>query len=95
MLGEEYVSLEPMVKIVKVDGSSFAGRHPLDTPLRGRADALVVALERGDAVVVEFDDAFRIAAGDALFLCGAPDALDACFAAFPEIRLRHVAATAT
>ncbi len=92
MLGEEYVSLEPMVKIVKVDGSSFAGRHPLDTSLRGRSDVLVVALERDDEVVVEFDDEFRVAAGDALFLCGAPDALDACFEAFPEIRLRHVAA---
>lgn len=56
MLGDEYVSLEPMVKIVKVDGSSSSGRHPLDTSQRGRADAL-----------------------------------DACFVAFPEIRLRHPA----
>jgi voltage-gated potassium channel len=88
MLGEEYVSLEPTVKIVKVDGSSFAGQHPLHTGLRGRADVLVVALERGTAVVVEFGDDLRIAAGDALFLCGAPDAFDACFAEFPELRPR-------
>jgi voltage-gated potassium channel len=86
MLGEEYVSLEPTVKVVKVDGSSFAGQHPLRTGLRERADVLVVALERGDTVVVEFSDDFRIVAGDALFLCGAPDALEACFTECPELR---------
>jgi voltage-gated potassium channel len=94
MLGEEYVSLEPTVKVVKVDGSSFAGQHPLHTALRGRADVLVVALERGSAVVVEFGDAYRIAAGDALFLCGAPAALDASFSEFPDLRPRPPARSA-
>ena len=89
MLGEEYVSLEPTVKIVKVDGSSFAGQHPLRTGLRERVDVLVVALERGTTVVVEFSDDFRIVAGDALFLCGAPDALEACFIECPELRSRN------
>jgi Trk K+ transport system NAD-binding subunit len=91
MLGEEYVSLEPTVKIVKADGSSFAGQHPLRTGLRGRADVLVVALERDATVVVEFTDEFRIAAGDALFLCGAPGALDDCFTECPELRPRQPA----
>ncbi|HUJ87645.1 MAG TPA: NAD-binding protein [Burkholderiales bacterium] len=91
MLGEEYVSLEPTVKIVRVDGSAFAGQHPLQTSLRGRADVLVVALERAGAVVVEFSDEFRIAPGDALYLCGAPAALDACFAQFPLLRARPAA----
>ncbi len=88
MLGEEYVSLEPTVKIVKVDGSSLAGQHPLRTGLRGRADVLVVALERESAVVVEFTDEFHILAGDALFLCGAPDALAVCLTEFPQLRPR-------
>jgi voltage-gated potassium channel len=88
MLGEEYVNIEPTVKIIKVDGSSFAGRHPLHTALRGRGDVLVVALERGEEVVVEFGADFRVAAGDALYLCGAPDALDACCVQYPELRQR-------
>ncbi len=91
MLGEEYVSLEPGVKIVKVDGSSFAGEHPLETRMCSRSDVLVVALERGDEVIVEFGDDFKVAAGDALFLCGAPGALDGCLAEFPEIRPRRPA----
>ncbi len=86
MLGEEYVSLEPTVKIIKVDGSSLAGQHPLRSSLRGRTDVLVVALGRNAAVVVEFADEFRIEAGDELFLCGAPAALDACFSEFPQLR---------
>lgn len=88
MLGEEYVSLEASVKIVKVDGSSFAGEHPLHTRLRARDDVLVVALERGDDVVVQFAEDFRIKAGDALFLCGASEVLETCFIECPELRLR-------
>jgi Trk K+ transport system NAD-binding subunit len=86
MLGEDYVSLEPMVKIVKVDGTPLAGRHPRYIGQRGCTDVLVVALERGTAVVAEFNDEFRIEAGDCLFLCGAPATLDTCFAGFPELR---------
>ena len=95
MLGEEYVSLEPGVKIVKVDGSAFAGQHPLATRMRNRSDVLVVALERDHQVIVEFDDDFKLADGDALFLCGAPAALDACLAVHPEIRPRRPADSAT
>ncbi len=92
MLGEDYVSLEPMVKIVKVDGTSLAGQHPRCIGQRGCADVLVVALERGETVVAEFDDAFRIEAGDALYLCGDPGALDVCFTGLPDIRPRPPAA---
>jgi hypothetical protein len=53
---------------------------------RGRAEVLVIALEWSDQVMVEFNDNYRIAVGDALYLCGAPDALDACFARFPKLR---------
>jgi voltage-gated potassium channel len=89
MLGEEYISLEASVKIVKVDGSSFAGEHPLRTGLRGHDDVLVVALERGDTVIVQFNEDLRIEAGDALFLCGASDAIESCFSDCPELRLRN------
>jgi Trk K+ transport system NAD-binding subunit len=92
MLGEEYVSLEPTVKIVKVDGTSLTGQHPLRSSLRGRTDVRVVALERGPAVMVEFADGFQIEAGDAVFLCGAPGGLESCFIEFPDLRPRPPAA---
>jgi Trk K+ transport system NAD-binding subunit len=88
LLGEEYVSVEPMVKIVKVDGSPFTGEHPLHTGLRDSALVLVVALQRDDMIVVDFSEACRIQEGDALYLCGPPDALEDCFRAFPDLLLR-------
>jgi len=45
-------------------------------------------LERGNAVLTEFGDELRIETGDAMFLCGAPDALDACLGEFPQLRPR-------
>jgi len=95
MLGEDYVSLEPMVEIVKVDGTTIAGRHPRYIGQRGCADVLVVALERGPTVVTEFDETFRVAAGDDLFLCGAPGALEACFTEFPTLRPQPPRSTET
>ncbi len=88
MLGETYVSLEPTVKVVGIDASSLAGRHPLQTGIRERCGALVVALERDGKLIVEFDEEERLAPGDALFLCGAPEALEDCFDAFPALRPR-------
>ncbi len=88
MLGEKYVSLEPSVKIVRVDASAFVGQRPLEVGIRERSGALVVALERDREVLVEFEDDLHIAPGDNLFLCGAPDTLDACFDAFPALRPR-------
>lgn len=86
MLGEDYVSLEPMVKIIKVDASSLSGHHPLTSGIRECSGALVVALERAGEVLVDFPEDLRIAAGDALYLCAAPDALETCFTALPELR---------
>jgi len=90
LLGEEYVSLEPTLKVLKVDGAPFVGEHPLRTKLQKRDGLLVVALERNGSVVGEFGDALRIEAGDALFLCGAPDTLDACLNDVPRLRPRAV-----
>lgn len=88
MLGEEYVSLEPTLKVITADGSPFIGEHPLRTKLQKREGVLVVALERETSVVAEFGDDLRIEPGDTLFLCGAPDAIEACLTDFPQMRTR-------
>ncbi|MHB1240875.1 MAG: potassium channel family protein [Gammaproteobacteria bacterium] len=91
LLGEKYVSLEPTVRVVKIDASSLVGQHPLAAGIRERSGALVVALERERQVLVEFGEDLRIVPGDTLFLCGGPDTLDACFDAFPALRPRSPA----
>lgn len=78
VLGEDYVSVEPSVTLRKVEAAAFAGRHPLGLGLREAVGCQVVALSRGARLVVEFPEGFVIEPGDALFLCGSPDALDAC-----------------
>jgi voltage-gated potassium channel len=76
LLGEEYMDLEQGLKLARVLPSRLAGGHPLDSPeLRGRA-CQVVAIERGKELIVEFPPDFRIGEQDAVYLAGAPEAVD-------------------
>jgi len=84
LLGEEYVSVEPRLKIVKANAVEMVGEHPWQAGLRERTGCHMVAVERKGKVHVEFDDKFRIERGDSLYLCGMPEALDNFFAQFPQ-----------
>jgi len=84
LIGEEYVSVEPQLKIVKVRPDRLLGEHPWRASMRERTGCHFVAVERADTVHVEFKDDFRIQQGDALYLCGTPDAMDDFFDKFPE-----------
>jgi len=84
LIGEDYVSVEPQLKIVKVKPAAFVGEHPWRAGVRERSGCHLVAVERTDTVYVEFADDFRIEQGDALYLCGTPDALDDFFNQFSE-----------
>ena len=41
-----------------------------------KSGAAIIAIKRGTEVFTEFDDAFIIAAGDALFICGTASSLE-------------------
>lgn len=82
LLGEEYIELEQGLKLVKLGASGLTGRHPLRAGVRERTGCEVVAVERGEEVVVEFPDEFCIEAEDTVFLAGPPQALDAYYTAF-------------
>ena len=47
-----------------------------DLRVRERTGAAVVAVERGDRVFVEFDNAFMVQSDDTLFICGTPECLE-------------------
>ena len=83
LIGEEYVSVEPQLKIVKINPAGLAGEHPWRTSIREQTRCHLVAVERAGTVHVEFKDDFRIEQGDALYLCGMPEALDDFFNQFP------------
>ncbi len=83
LLGEDYVSVEPGLKVVRMGAAGFVGDHPWHSRLREETGCQIVAVGRGEQVQVEFEPQFSIAAGDYLYLCGPADALDAYCAAHP------------
>ncbi|WP_308240185.1 potassium channel family protein [Candidatus Accumulibacter contiguus] len=74
--GEQAVAVEHRLKFIRVVAGLLAGGHPWRDQVRERTGAVVVAVERGDRVLVEFDDAFMVRPDDTLFVCGTPDSLE-------------------
>jgi Trk K+ transport system NAD-binding subunit len=70
LLGQEAVSVDPQLKVLKVTAGRLAGRHPAEMGVRQRTGASVVAVERGEEVLVEFGPDFRFQAEDAVYVCG-------------------------
>lgn len=70
LLEEQIVPVENRIKFSRLGAGTLVGQHPWQCEAIERTGAKVVAVERRGEVVVEFDDAFRVEANDALFVCG-------------------------
>ena len=70
MLDEQAIPVENRIKISRLSAGTLCGAHPWHSEELERTGAKVVAVERGQEVIIEFDDDFRLQAGDALFVCG-------------------------
>jgi K+/H+ antiporter YhaU regulatory subunit KhtT len=75
LLGQEAVAVDPQLKILKVSSGGLAGHHPADLRIRERTGCSVVAVERGDQVLVELGADFRFAPDDTLYVCGSSEAV--------------------
>lgn len=75
LLGEEAVSVDPHLKVLRVPAEGLAGRHPADLRIRERTGCSVVAVERGEAALVEFGPDFRFEAGDTVYVSGSSEAV--------------------
>lgn len=75
LLGEEAFLIDPQLKVLKVPPAGLAGRHPAELGIRERTGCSVVAVERGDQVLVEFGPDFRFQDDDALYVCGSHGAV--------------------
>ena len=76
LLGEQAVAVEQRLKFVRLAAGALVGLHPWRARVRERTGAAVVAVERGQEVFVEFNDAFRVRPDDVLFVCGTLGSLD-------------------
>jgi Trk K+ transport system NAD-binding subunit len=75
LLGQESVAVDPQLKILKIVPDGLAGRHPATLAIRERTGCSVVAVERGDDVLVEFPPEFRFKPDDAVYICGSGNAV--------------------
>jgi Trk K+ transport system NAD-binding subunit len=75
LLGQESVAVDPQLKILKIVPDGLAGRHPAALAIRERTGCSVVAVERGEDVLVEFPAEFRFRPDDAIYICGSGGAV--------------------
>ncbi len=86
VLGET-VSLQPRIKLVKIHTGRLAGRNPLAARIRERTGCTVVAVERGEEILMDFPPSFALSADDALYICGTTNAVSRFHERFSAARL--------
>jgi Trk K+ transport system NAD-binding subunit len=84
LLGEEFVDVEPELRVSRVLAHGLAGQHPWRLEAMERSGCKVVALARGSKVMVSFNDDFELQEDDELFVCGSPDSIDHYLEVFPK-----------
>jgi len=84
LLGKESVAVDPELRVVKVTARGLEGRRPAELAVRETTGCSVVAVERGDELLVEFGDEFRFQTGDAIFICGSSEAAQKYNEVYPQ-----------
>ena len=83
----EMVSLQPRIKLVRVDAGRLAGKNPVAERIRERTGCTIVAVERNGQVAMDFPASFRLSSDDVLYICGTTDAVVRYHEEFPASRL--------
>lgn len=86
LLGQSAVSLEGKIKIVATAAGNFVGRPLLKHWIRDRTGCSVVAVERDEGIIVDFDETFEVRDGDIVYLSGTNETIQAYFQLFPATR---------
>jgi Trk K+ transport system NAD-binding subunit len=84
LLGKESVTVDPELQVVKVSMRGLENHHPKRGDLREKTGCSVVAVERGDELLVEFGADFVFQRGDAVYICGSAEATQKFDALFPQ-----------
>ena len=84
LLGKESVAVDSDLQVVKVSTRGLENHHPKQNDLREKSGCAVVAVERGDTLLVEFGAEFKFQTGDAIYVCGGADALQKFHQLFPR-----------
>ena len=84
LLGKESVAVDPELRIAKVSASGLEKHHPKHGDLCAKTGCTVVAVERGEALIVEFGADFIVQPGDAVYICGTAEATQKFYDLFPQ-----------
>jgi len=84
LLGQESISVDPQLKVLRVSARGLAGHHPSALAIRERSGTSIVAVERGEDLLVDFDAGFRFEEGDAVYVCGSEEATSRYLRLFPQ-----------
>ena len=82
ILDQESISVEPGLRVSSLPTAKIAGRALGELSLRKRSGCSIVAIERGEDLLVQLDESTRIEAGDRLFVCGATESIRKAAALF-------------
>lgn len=75
LLLEEAVEVDADLKVRQVSAERLAGSHPVQLRIREKTKCSVVAVERGEQVLVQFDPEFRFEHDDVVYISGSADAV--------------------
>ena len=84
LLGKESVAVDPELRVVKVSTRGLEKFHPKQSELREKTGCTVVAIERGEELLVEFPAEFKFATNDAVYICGSAEAAQKFYEIFPQ-----------
>ncbi len=70
LLRQEAIAVDSQLRVLKASAARLAGRHPRKLDVRQKTGCSIVAVERGDDLIVEFDSDFRFGDNDLVYVCG-------------------------
>ena len=82
LLGKESVAVDPELRVIKV--STRGLEHLKQNDLREKTGCSIVAVERGEDLLVEFGAEFKFRSGDAVYVCGSVEATQKFYHQFPQ-----------
>jgi Trk K+ transport system NAD-binding subunit len=84
LLGQETISVDPRLKVMKVSSEELTDAHPAELGIRERTGVSVVAVERGDKLIFEFGPDFKFKSVDVVYVCGSDEATRRFTDVFPQ-----------
>lgn len=75
LLAEEAVSVDEQLKVQRIGTDGLVGHNPAELGIRERTGVSVVAVERGEEMILDLGPEFRFEEEDAVYVCGPADAV--------------------